>query len=81
MKAEYEKVKVVSLDGFVENQGIKKIDFIKADIEGAERDMLLGATKVLREMAPKLSICTYHLPDDKKVLEGDCQGGKPKLCH
>jgi FkbM family methyltransferase len=63
-------VEIVTLDQFVEDNGIEKIDFIKADIEGAERDMLRGATRVLKEMAPKLSICTYHLPDDKEVLEG-----------
>lgn len=46
----------------------KRIDFIKADIEGAERNMLMGATKVLKEFSPKLAICTYHLADDAEVL-------------
>ena len=52
------------------NQYIKRkhIDFIKADIEGAERQLLKGAINVLRECAPKLSICTYHLEDDPIVL-------------
>ncbi|HJJ95065.1 MAG TPA: FkbM family methyltransferase, partial [Methanocorpusculum sp.] len=44
-------------------------DFIKADIEGAERLMLSGAQKTLKEAAPKLSVCTYHFPDDKKVMK------------
>jgi FkbM family methyltransferase len=64
-----EIVNAITLDEWVEKNNIKKIDFIKADIEGAERYMLLGAKKVLRDMKPKLSICTYHLPDDKEVLE------------
>lgn len=62
-------VESTTLDQFVVDHGIKKIDFIKADIEGAERNMLRGAKTILREMGPKLSICTYHLPDDKDVLE------------
>ena len=61
-------IPAITLDAFVERNGIKRVDFIKADIEGAERNMLRGATRILREFAPKLSICTYHLPDDPQVL-------------
>lgn len=61
-------VEAVTLDSFVEERAIDKIDFIKADIEGSERKMLAGAKNVLRKHAPKLSICTYHLPDDPTVL-------------
>jgi FkbM family methyltransferase len=64
-----EKVIITTLDAFIDENNIERIDFIKADIEGAERDMLRGATKVLKNCAPKLAICTYHLPDDPKVLE------------
>ncbi len=63
-----EKIETITIDKFVEKNNIKRIDFIKADIEGAERLMLQGAYNVLKNFAPKLSICTYHLPDDKKVL-------------
>ena len=45
------------------------IDFIRANIEGSERDMLRGAKNVLQHYAPKLAISTNHLPDDPKVLE------------
>jgi len=64
-----EKINLTTLDKFVKDNKIEKIDFIKADIEGAERDMLKGATNVLKMFAPKLAICTYHLPDDPEVLE------------
>lgn len=60
---------IFSLDDWAEKNNIEKIDFIKADIEGAEREMLKGCSNVLKHYAPKLSICTYHLSDDKEVLE------------
>ncbi|MDR2041369.1 MAG: FkbM family methyltransferase [Tannerella sp.] len=63
-----EKITLSTLDQFVEENKLK-VDFIKADIEGAERDMLRGASHVLKTFAPKLAICTYHLPDDPEVLE------------
>ena len=64
-----EKVDITTIDKFVEEQGLERVDFIKADIEGFERNMLLGARATLRKFAPKLAICTYHLPDDPEVLE------------
>ncbi|MDR1614937.1 MAG: FkbM family methyltransferase [Campylobacteraceae bacterium] len=64
-----ETIAITTLDKFVKENNINRIDFIKADIEGAERDMLKGAAWVLKNFAPKLAICTYHLPDDPQVLE------------
>ncbi|MDR1149856.1 MAG: FkbM family methyltransferase [Spirochaetaceae bacterium] len=64
------KIQITTLDKFAHEQNLKSVDFIKADIEGAERDMLDGARGVLKEFAPKLAICTYHLPDDPEILEG-----------
>jgi len=68
-KGENQTILLTTLDHFAEENNLERIDFIKADIEGAERDMLKGATHVLRTFAPKLAICTYHLPDDPEVLE------------
>lgn len=59
---------VTTLDAFVEAHRLERVDFIKSDIEGFERNLLAGARETLRKFAPKLAICTYHLPDDPKVL-------------
>ena len=62
-------VDVTTIDNFVDKFQLKRVDFIKADIEGAERDMIKGAEKTIKKYLPKISICTYHLADDKEVLE------------
>jgi len=61
-------VNITTLDSFVRENDILHVDFIKADIEGAERLMLEGARDTIKRFHPRLSICTYHLPDDKAVL-------------
>ncbi|MCL2597111.1 MAG: FkbM family methyltransferase [Paludibacter sp.] len=67
-QADKQNIELIMLDRFVEDNNLKKINFIKADIEGEERKMLLGAKETLRKYAPKLALCTYHLPDDKDVM-------------
>ncbi len=61
-------IECTTLDDWVTESNIPRIDFIKADIEGAERDMLNGARKTIKRDHPRLAICTYHLPDDPQVL-------------
>jgi len=61
-----EVIKCVDLDSWVIENNIFRVDFIKADIEGAERKMLAGATRILKDFSPNLAICTYHFPDDLK---------------
>lgn len=53
-------VKIVSLDDII----VDKVDFIKADIEGFEYKMLLGAEKTLKKYKPCLAVCIYHNSTD-----------------
>lgn len=73
-----ERVECVTLDEFVRNEHINKVDFIKADIEGSEGAMLRGARCVLANMQPKLAICTYHKPNDKEELAAIILDANPK---
>ena len=71
-------VETVRLDDFVRENNLPRVDFIKADIEGFERHMLAGAQETLARFAPKLALCTYHLPDDPEVMAGLIKQANPK---
>lgn len=62
------EIRTTTIDEFVRANEIERVDFIKSDIEGFERYMLLGAQETLRRFSPKLALCTYHLPDDPQVM-------------
>lgn len=71
-----ETARLTTVDAFCEAEGVSP-DFIKADIEGAERQMMKGAVETLKRDAPKISICTYHFPDDAAVLRGIIKAANP----
>ncbi len=49
-----ENITLTTLDSFAEQQSLKRVDFIKADIEGWELHMLRGAAKALARYRPVL---------------------------
>ena len=67
-----QKLPVVSLDDFVRERRIERVDFIKMDIEGGEELALRGARRVLERFRPKLSVASYHTD-----VSGEAQ--RPKL--
>ena len=56
-----DEIKIYALDDFFADQ---RIDFLKADIESSEWNMLHGAEKVIRRDLPKIAVCIYHNPSD-----------------
>lgn len=63
-----EKIEIVSIDSFVEENNIKDIDFIKIDVESFELLVLQGMKKVLNEMKPDLWI-EVTVETYKKVID------------
>lgn len=57
-----------SIDALVERGAVKRVDFIKLDIEGAELSALRGAEATLRRFRPRLAIAAYHRPDDLAAI-------------
>jgi FkbM family methyltransferase len=61
-------VRAVTLDDVLEELKLSRVDFIKMDIEGAERHALKGARRLLARDKPRLAICIYHAADDPDVV-------------
>jgi FkbM family methyltransferase len=57
-------IETISIDDYIEDNKIEKVDFIKMDIEGAEPLALQGAYKTIERFKPKLAIAIYHNMDD-----------------
>ena len=55
---------ITSIDDFIHNHGVNKVDFIKMDIEGHELSALKGAIRTLKKFKPKLAISIYHCNED-----------------
>lgn len=56
-------VEAITVDTFCKENHIEP-DFIKADIEGAERMLIGGAHEVLSQVKPTIAMSAYHFPND-----------------
>ncbi len=61
-------VETISIDDFVAQNNLTKVDFIKLDIEGSEHVALAGAVNTIRRFRPRMAICLYHRPHDLFAL-------------
>ncbi len=59
-----ETIEGITLDYFVEKEGLERLDFIKLDVEGAELEILEGAVETIKKFKPKMAISVYHKPED-----------------
>ena len=57
-------INMTTIDDFVQERGLSRLDFIKLDIEGSELAALEGARQSFLRFAPRFAICIYHKPED-----------------
>lgn len=60
------EIQKITLDAFLENEGIEEIDVAKIDVEGAEIGVLKGGLKTLKNSKN----LTLFIEDNPKALEG-----------
>ena len=63
-----EGIEVLPLDDIVQDLQLNRVDFIKMDIEGAERQALRGAVDTIARFKPRLAVCSYHMQDDPGTI-------------
>lgn len=71
--AEGLELSVTTIDAIVSELALDRIDFIKMDIEGAERNALRGGRASIGRFRPQLAVSAYHLPDDPEVLRQEAR--------
>jgi FkbM family methyltransferase len=58
------KVTLTTIDAITSRLGLDRVDFIKIDIEGAEKQALLGAKATVAKFRPRMAIALEHLKND-----------------
>lgn len=62
------KVPLTTIDALIGELKLKRVDFIKMDIEGAEVRAISGAYKTLKQDQPRLALAGYHNLDDPERI-------------
>ncbi len=62
------QVSVTTIDRIVAELGLSSVDFIKLDVEGAERQALRGAANTVARFRPHLAVALEHFPNDAEEL-------------
>ena len=68
------EVKALSLD---EALGGRAVDYVKYDVEGCEREALIGSTKTILSSKPRLLVSAYHRSEDVFALPLQIAGIRP----
>ncbi|WP_428026154.1 FkbM family methyltransferase [Arcobacter sp.] len=56
-------INTTSIDKYCNENNVKP-NFIKLDVEGAEKEAIFGAKEIIKKYKPKLAIAVYHKYDD-----------------
>jgi hypothetical protein len=63
-----QKLPLTTVDKMVAELSLEHVDYIKLDIEGAERRAIAGAKETIAKFHPRMALCVYHLRDDPEEI-------------
>ena len=64
-KITIQNVQMVTLDNFVQENNLPRVDFIKIDTEGYEKQIIQGASETIKRFSPVIACSAYHFKNDK----------------
>ena len=59
-----EVAEITTIDSYVREKKLPRVDFIKMDVEGAELEVLQGASTTIAKFKPILNLSAYHKWED-----------------
>lgn len=72
------QVPLSTIDKIAAELQLSRVDFIKMDIEGAERNALRGARATISKFHPRMALSVYHRGDDPQVVPSLALAAWPK---
>jgi FkbM family methyltransferase len=66
--AQYVEVPLTTIDAMAVELKLPRVDFIKMDIEGAERKAVMGAKNTIARFHPRMALCIYHVQGDEVMV-------------
>ena len=75
------EIPITTIDDYVRENGLARVDFIKMDTEGFEAQIISGAQKTIKAFRPIISMSAYHDPEDKVELPKLLNSIAPYTCE
>lgn len=66
--AQFIDVPLTTVDKLTVELRLRKVDFIKMDIEGAEQKAIMGARNTIAKFRPRMALCIYHVKGDETAI-------------
>jgi len=75
------RVPLTTIDKIVAELKLPRVDFIKMDIEGAEKPAIKGAENTIRTFKPRMSLSIEHLSNDFSAIPALVHSIEPNYTH
>ena len=75
------RVPLTTIDHIIAELKLPRVDFIKMDIEGAEKQALKGGADTIKHFRPRMSLSSEHLKDDFTAIPALVRSIEPRYAY